>query len=336
MPRVFDLTWTRGAYDDGVNRVAVAITRPDGAALDHPGCDPDHRGFLRSAAKPAQAIGAVLAGTLQRFGLDDRHLALACGSHNGDEIHVTLAAEILDAASVPHDALTPGDDGQGGPLQHQCSGNHALALAWCVANDWPLDTYLDVSHPLQRATGEWVSWWLGVEPETAPDGCGMVAYRATLADSARAFGRLAQAAAGHRAGAAATSGAGGAFLGERGWGALGRCGAAMAAHPELVRWPGQLDTELMVAAQPDGLVAKCGAEGFWACGTADGWGLALKVLDGSSRAWPPAGVWAVREFLAGHLASELDTPAVNVIAEPPVLDGKGTVVGGLSVEVVPR
>lgn len=360
VPEMFDLTWTRGEFPDSVNHVAVAVTRPDGSALGQPACDPSHRAFLRSAAKPAQAIGAVRDGTLERFGLDDRHLALACGSHNGSEAHTALAAEILNAASVPHDALTPGDDGQGGPLQHQCSGNHALALAWCVANDWPLDGYLDPGHPLQLALGRWVTWWLGSSPEAAPDGCGMMAYQATLADSARAFARLARAAADisaeGRLGAApahdnsrsstvvASNATGlGAEGGEpvggddaAAWTALGRCGVAMAAHPELVRWPGQLDTELMLAARSDGLVAKSGAEGFWACGTAGGWGLALRVLDGANRAWPPAGMWAVREFLAEHLASDLDTPTLRVIAHPPVLDGKGVTVGGVTLDVARR
>ena len=128
VPGMLKLTWSRGDFADGVNRVAVALTRPDGSVLEHPACDPNHRAFLRSAAKPAQAVGAVRAGTLERFGLDDRHLALACGSHNGSDLHVALAAEILEAAAVPLDALTPGDDGQGGRLQHQCAGNHALAL----------------------------------------------------------------------------------------------------------------------------------------------------------------------------------------------------------------
>ena len=108
-------------------------------------------------------------------------------------------------------------------------------------------------------------------------------------------------------------------------------GAAMAAHPELVRWPGQLDTELMLAAGDEGLVAKCGAEGFWACGTAGGWGLALRVLDGAVRAWPPAGMWAVRTLLADVLDSDLATPVLDAIADPPVLDGKGATVGGLAV-----
>ncbi len=73
VPGMLKLTWSRGDFADGVNRVAVALTRPDGSVLEHPACDPNHRAFLRSAAKPAQAVGAVRAGTLERFGLDDRH-----------------------------------------------------------------------------------------------------------------------------------------------------------------------------------------------------------------------------------------------------------------------
>lgn len=336
VPGMFELTWTRGDHADAVNRVAVAVVGPGGTALDHPMCDPDHRAFLRSAAKPAQAVGAVRDGTLERFGLDDRHLALACGSHNGSSAHTDLVAEILDAASVPHEALTPGDDGQGGPFQHQCSGNHALALAWCAANGWPLDTYLDPGHPLQLAMNRWVTWWLGSRPEAAPDGCGMMAYRATLADSARAFARLARTDGMNSGGDAGASTAGVSHVGNTlGGDSLARCGAAMAAHPELVRWPGQLDTELMLAARPDGLVAKCGAEGFWACGTADGWGLALKVLDGANRAWPPAGMWAVRRFLGEHLGSDLSSSALDAIANPSVLDGTGTSVGHVDIVGAP-
>lgn len=330
---MFNLTWSRGEYVDSINRVAVAVTRPDGSALPDQRCDPERRAFVRSAAKPGQAVGPVLDGTLERFGLDSRHLAVACGSHDGSEAHTLLVAEILDAAGVPHAALTPGDDGQGGPFQHQCSGNHALVLAWCAANGWPVDDYLNPEHPAQMAMDRWVSWWLDTEPERAPDGCGMAAYRVTLAESARAFGRLARAAAEaveHRRAPGGAPAGGGR---PEAWAALGRCGAAMAAHPELVRWPGQLDTELMLAAGADGVVAKCGAEGFWACGTADGWGVALRVLDGAVRAWPPAGMWAVRTFLADVLGADLASPALAAIADPPVLDGKGVPVGGITIGV---
>ena len=105
-------------------------------------------------------------------------------------------------------------------------------------------------------------------------------------------------------------------------GATGAGAAAGAASRETV-------TSRGTTTVADGVVAKCGAEGFWACGTADGWGVALRVLDGAARAWPPAGMWAVRTFLADVLGADLATPALDAIASPQVLDGKGVTVGGV-------
>ena len=69
----------------------------------------------------------------------------------------------------------------------------------------------------------------------------------------------------------------------------------MREHPPLVAFAGAIDTELM-AAEP-GVVAKIGAEALIAVGTPDGRGLALKILDGSTRALDPAAVLAARELL---------------------------------------
>ena len=60
-------------------------------------------------------------------------------------------------------------------------------------------------------------------------------------------------------------------------------------------------------------------------GWGGGWG------GGAVRAWPPAGMWAVRTLLADVLDSDLATPALDALADPPVLDGKGAPVGGLAV-----
>jgi len=61
---------------------------------------------------------------------------------------------------------------------------------------------------------------------------------------------------------------------------------AMRAHPDLLRGPVATDA-LMIRAL-DGWVAKGGAEGLYCAASADGLGLALKVLDGAFRAIQPA------------------------------------------------
>jgi L-asparaginase II len=280
--------------------------------------DGDHgeAAFVRSAAKPLQALPAVNAGVLERLGLDDRHLAVACASHGGSPEHVGRVAEILAACGLGVGQLAcgpvaPRDPAaatalQGAPrrIHHNCSGKHALGLALCVVEGWPLDGYLEAAHPLQRAMADAVAGALGVEsPAQAIDGCGMPTFHAPLAALANAFGRLA-----------------GGGLGASG----ARVAAAMRASPALVAYPGAIDTELMTATP---VVAKIGAEGVIAIGCDDGRGLAVKVADGALRALDPAAVWAVRELLGLPIAGA----ALAELAQPGVHNSRGAVVGRLAV-----
>ena len=272
--------------------------------------------FLRSAAKPLQALPAIRAGVIERLGLDDRHVAIACASHGGSPEHVARVAEILAACGLGVDDLACGAVPPRDPhvaaalpwhprrIHHNCSGKHALGMALCVVEGWPIAGYLDADHPLQCAMAAAVADALGVEaPAQAVDGCGMPTFYAPLGALAGAFGRLA-----------------GGGLGAEGE----RVARAMRAHPELVAYRGAIDTELM-AALP--VVAKIGAEAVIAMGCEDGRGLAVKVADGALRALDPAAVWAAREVLGLAAAGG----ALGTLAEPAVRNSRGAVVGRLAV-----
>ena len=110
-------------------------------------------------------------------------------------------------------------------------------------------------------------------------------------------------------------------------GALGRCAAAMRAHPDLVRGAGEVDTELM-RAEPS-VVAKVGAEATIGVGLADGRGLALKVRDGAWRAMEPAVVHATRAAFGLAAAGE----ALERHAVPPIANARGDVVGSLLIRI---
>jgi L-asparaginase II len=276
----------------------------------------DEQVFLRSAAKPLQALPAVRAGVVERLGLDDRHVAIACASHGGSPEHVARVAEILAACGLGVEdlacgAVPPRDpraaealEGRPRRIHHNCSGKHALGLALCVVEGWPLAGYLAADHRLQRAMAAAVAESLGVDaPAQAVDGCGMPTFYAPLGALAAAFGRLASGG-----------------LGPAGT----RIAGAMRAHPELVAYRGAIDTELM-AGLP--VVAKIGAEAVIAIGCDDGRGLAVKVADGALRALDPAAVWAAREVLG--LAP--GGTALHALAEPAVRNSRGDVVGRLAV-----
>jgi L-asparaginase II len=289
--------------------VAWCVVHPDGSVA---GPDPDLPVFARSAVKPLQALGSVRAGVLERFGLGERHLALACASHGGSDAHVKVVAEVLDACGLLEAALGCGpelprdpkaaEDARPSRIRHNCSGKHAFGLARCLVEDWPLDGYFRTGHPLQGAMRDCVAEACGVSgpSEEATDGCGMRTFAVPLAALARAFAGLA-----------------GGGLGPSG----DRCAAAMRAHPELVAFDGAIDTELMRAEE--GLVAKIGAEGVLAVGLADGRGLALKVRDGALRAVAPAGIALVRSEL-GLAAAVPDGLAAGAI-----VNSRGVRVGEL-------
>ena len=285
------------------------MTDPDGSVR---GDNPELPVFARSAVKPLQALGSVRAGVLERFGLDTRHLAVACASHGGSRRHVQTIGEVLTACGLVEEALACGpelpldpraaDGARPSRIRHNCSGKHAFGLARCLHEGWPLDGYFRAGHPLQGAMRDTVAAACGVESATeeATDGCGMRTFALPLAGLARAFGAL----------------AGGGLSG-----AGDRCVAAMRAHPELVAYAGAIDTELMRAE--DGVVAKIGAEGVLAVGLADGRGLALKVRDGGVRAVAPAGVALVRAELG------LEARVPDALAAAPIVNSRGIRVGEL-------
>ncbi|MEA2249467.1 MAG: hypothetical protein QOH46_3996 [Solirubrobacteraceae bacterium] len=304
----------RGGHVESVHRFVWRLYDADGTVR--------HGGdigwvFLRSSVKPFQALPAVRAGVLERFGLDERHLAVGCASHGGGDAHVARVGEILDACGLGEEALACGPAAPRDPrsaaaltgrprrIHHNCSGKHALGLALCVAEDWPVDGYVEPGHPLQSAMRTAIADATHAPAHHFPDaidGCGMRTYALALEGLAIAFARLASGAMD---------------------GAAGRVAHAMRDHPALVGHPGSIDSEVMAAAP--GAVAKIGAEGVMAIGTAEGRGLAVKVLDGNARALDPAAVLCARELLG--LA--LDTPALDALATPPLVNSRGEVVGEL-------
>src|ERR1044071_3409912 len=51
--------------------------------------------FLRSSAKPLQAIPLLVTGAADRFGFTDREVALACASPNVESIQTEVVSSML-------------------------------------------------------------------------------------------------------------------------------------------------------------------------------------------------------------------------------------------------
>ena len=221
--------------------------------------DPGLVTFLRSSAKPLQALPTVRA----RPDLDDEEIALMCASHLAAPEQLAVVRRLLADAPAREDELECGiDDSR---IEHNCSGKHAGLLALCRARGWPSDGYRLAGHPCQEAMLAEIAAAAGLDPAAIPtaiDGCGVLTFGLTLERAATAFGRLPRLDGGERV------------------------VRAMRANPGLLRGPVALDVQLIRSL--DGWFAKGGAEGLLCAASADGLVLALKVMDGSFRALAPA------------------------------------------------
>ena len=247
----------RGEVVEARHRVhAVAVA--DGEVVGAAG-DPDLITFLRSSAKPIQALPLVRA----RPDLGGAEIAIACASHLARPEQLAAVRRLLAAAPAEETELECGPEPT--PLEHNCSGKHAGLLALCRARGWPSAGYRLPEHPCQQKMLAEVASVAELDPAaipTATDGCGVVTFAMTLRRAAHSFARL-----------PAREGA-------------GRVLAAMRTHPELLRGPVAADA-LVIRTLP-GWAGKGGAEGLLCAVSPDGLGIALKVEDGAFRAIRPA------------------------------------------------
>jgi L-asparaginase II len=250
----------RGTEIESRHRVH-AVRVADGDVVEAWG-DPRLMTFLRSAAKPFQALPLVRSFD----DLADEEVAIASASHGAAPEQLDAVKLLLARAWASEDDLECGPV-DGSRLRHNCSGKHAGMLAVCQAHGWPRDGYRLLGHPLQTEIARFVAGAAGLraaQMPTAVDGCGVVTFALPLERMARMFSGLVQ---GEPLGAA-------------------RIRNAMTEHPDLVEGAGSPATDLMKAVP--GAVAKGGAEGVLCIGLPDGSGIALKSQDGASRPTGPA------------------------------------------------
>src|SRR5207244_926603 len=64
--------------------------------------------YLRSSGKPFQALPLITSGAASQFGLTTREIAIACGSHSGEPIHVETVRSMLRKIGLDERALKCG------------------------------------------------------------------------------------------------------------------------------------------------------------------------------------------------------------------------------------
>lgn len=279
-----DVRLLREGIVESVHTVQATVADDRGRVLSVAG-NAETATFARSVLKPFQALAVTSTGTLERYGLGDRDLAIICSSHQGTLEQVRQAFNILWRCDVDPSLLQcPTPPGKRSPLEHNCSGKHAGMLAVCQQMTYSLNLYTQRNHPVQRLILGKIAELLRMPAEefiAAHDDCGAPTYFLQLGQLASLYAQLAS----------------GSSLD------LERIERAMTRHPALIAGEGEFDTELMRLAKGE-LVSKGGAEGVQCIArVGEGMGLSIKAIDGAKRA---------KHAVAIHLLKQLGwiTPSI--------------------------
>src|SRR2546430_10322964 len=77
----------RGPIVESRHRGHLAAVDNTGRVVARLGA-PETVTYIRSSGKPFQAIPLVASGAADRFGFTEKEVAIACGSHSGEPIHI--------------------------------------------------------------------------------------------------------------------------------------------------------------------------------------------------------------------------------------------------------
>ena len=270
--------------------VHALVSDNKGRVLLHAG-NHNFQTFIRSSLKPFQAIPFISSGTSEKYNIDDKGIAVCCGSHSGSTLHAREVFKILWNASLDIDVLKcPIPKGAKSRLQNNCSGKHAAFLATCKKMTWPLDNYLDRKHPLQIEIIRIIAELLNMPAEefiTAKDDCGAPVPHLRLSQMASLYAKLSYSESPE----------------------LEKIKRAIIANPSLIAGTGRFDTEVISRGHGQ-IISKGGSEGIQCiCRVREGLGIAIKVEDGSKRA---------KHAVALHILKQLEwlTPtALEELAE---------------------
>jgi len=252
----------RGGIVEATHTGSIAVVDASGKILFAYG-DPNKIAFLRSSAKPFQALPFVEHGGVEHFHYAQKELAISCASHETSAMHLQTVRALQQKIGIEERALQcgphlPGDAAylrvviqqniQPTANFNNCSGKHTSMLAYAKMRGLPLETYLNNDHPIQQEILQTISEMCKIEKDKITlgvDGCSAPNFAMPLYHAALGMARLCdpQDLPAQRADA------------------CGKITSAMTAHPEMVSNYGEFDCELMKTAQGK-IITKRGAEGF--------------------------------------------------------------------------
>jgi len=271
----------RGDLVESIHFGHVVISNNIGKVLAYWG-NPAALIYPRSSCKIIQALPLVEMGLERDFSLTEEHLALACASHSGGEIHLNVAKDWLQKIKLDEKDLLCGphlpydkielkklkiNNEKPSPLHNNCSGKHLGFLTIAQAISKKSDSkknYIDVDHTVQKIvkkTFEDITGFLN--PDYALDGCSAPNFACSIQSLAKAMAVFANPE----------------NLQKNRIMSIAKLKNAVLSHPELIAGSDRLCTKIIKKSNGR-LIVKVGAEGVYTAMLLDkGLGMALKIME---------------------------------------------------------
>jgi L-asparaginase II len=287
--------FTRGDIVESIQYGSIAVATSDNHYFAWYG-NPQTVTFLRSTAKPFQALRFIESYGDRYYELNPEEISLICASHSGTDRHVAIVEKIQKKTGVkendllcgihmPIDKQTAEALSKRGekptPNRNNCSGKHTGMLAFTRMRNIPYDPnqnpYIDPSHPIQKEIIAAFGQMCGLSPDDVHigiDGCSVPNFAVPLHNAAFGYAQLCDPK----------------NLPEERQRACRVIVNAMTTNPFMVGGPDSFDTILMEVTKGK-IVSKGGAEGYQGIGilpgvtapASPGIGITIKIADGDYR-----------------------------------------------------
>lgn len=249
--------------------------------------DTDFVAYMRSSAKPIQAIPLVRRGLEKTYGFTNKEITVLTGSHRAESFHVEAIESIMEKIGVEEEALiclptyplgvkaredVLRNNGEKRRIYHNCSGKHLGLLTLCKGIGCSTEDYYKVSSPAQLEILQYISMLSGYPKEDIKigiDGCGVPVFAMPMKYLARAYMVMACPDL---------------IKDEKTREAVIKITGLMNENYEMVAGTNLICSLLLM---DENIVAKGGAKGVYCFGLREErLGFSIKIMDGSEEEWP--------------------------------------------------
>lgn len=328
----FNVEVLRGAVVESVHQVMAIVVDENRRVMNSWG----NINFLtmpRSSIKMLQALPLIESGAVDKFGLTDKHICLACASHHSEKEHLAVLQDWMKKADLsegqlacgahaPMDTVTAHELIRRGtaptPLMNNCSGKHFGIITVAKHLGESAEGYENFDHSAQKRLRTVLGETMRIDHNKVPfgtDGCGIPTYAVPLQNIAFGMAALINPKEPDVRLVAAK-----------------RVLQAVKNEPFYVS--GSKDFGYAVIKQTNGrAIIKGGAEGVYTGLIPErGLAFAVKAADGGRRAAEFVTAHILKAY-AGLTQSEFDD--LREFTQPVIKNWKGTEVGKIRLEANP-